>query len=235
MNNSVKKTINHLAVIMDGNRRWAKQNNLANYQGHRVGAQKAKMLIELAAKAEIKHLSLFVFSAENWHRTSAEVRYLLNLFESYLINEVNNLVANKIKLSVIGDIIRLDAILKRQIESINSLVIEDPVMNLYVCFSYGAQQEIVDAVKKAIKSNIDPQDLSVENFTQFLYSPEMPQIDMMIRTSGRRRISNFLLWHMAYAELYFIDKYWPDFNEEDFNIAIEEYKNRNRTFGKNES
>jgi len=232
MNNLQKNTLNHLAVIMDGNRRWAKQNNLPNYQGHKVGAQKAKMLIEIAAKAKIRHLSLFVFSTENWHRPPSEVEYLIELFESYLTDEVNNLVINKIKLFIIGDVKQLGGNLQKRIESINSLVVEDPMMNLYVTFSYGAQQEIVDAVKKAIKSNVALEDLNVENFTRFLYSPEMPEIDMLLRTSGRKRISNFLLWHMAYAELYFIDKYWPDFNEEDFNIAIEEYKNRNRTFGK---
>jgi undecaprenyl diphosphate synthase len=232
MDHSQKNTLNHLAVIMDGNRRWAKQNNLSNYHGHKVGGQKAKMLIEIAAKSGIKHLSLFVFSTENWHRPSVEVGYLLELFESYLTDEVSNLVTNKIKLSIIGDIKQLSSNLQNKIESINSLVVEDPKMNLYVTFSYGAQQEIVDAVKKAIKSNVAAEDVTVENFRQFLYSSEMPEIDMLIRTSGRKRISNFLLWHMAYAELYFVDKYWPDFSEEDFNIAIEEYKNRSRTFGK---
>jgi undecaprenyl diphosphate synthase len=224
-------TINHLAVIMDGNSRWAEQNNLPSYLGHKEGTHKAKLLIELAIQHEIKHLSLFAFSTENWSRPKDEVEYILELFYGYLNDEIENLIKNKIKLSIIGDLTKLSSKLQNKIQEIQKREIIDPALKLYINFSYGGKQEIVDAARKILSAKIDAKDITIENFNQFLYAPDMPDIDLVIRTGGNQRISNFLPWHIAYAELYFLKKYWPDFNEEDLKLAIDEYKKRLRTFG----
>lgn len=231
MQNHANKIINHLAIIMDGNSRWAKQNNLTSYVGHKKGAENVKKVIEFAINHKIKHLSLFAFSTENWQRPKEEVDYLLELLDLYLTQEIQNLIKNKIKLSVIGDTNKLSSGLQSKIATISEMAIDDIVLNLYITFSYGGRQEIIDAVKKALVSNIDHKILNTDNFKQFLYDPLMPDIDLIIRTGGNKRISNFLLWHCAYAELYFIDKYWPDFDLIDFNAAITDYNQRLRTFG----
>jgi undecaprenyl diphosphate synthase len=226
------KNINHIAIIMDGNSRWAHQNNLPSYSGHKQGVQTAKLAVQLALKYEIKNLSLFAFSTENWQRPAEEVDYILELFETHLNNEIENLIKNKVKLLIIGDLSKISQNLHNTINEINGNSLVDAKLNLYAAFSYGGKQEIVEAARKIIKSNIDPEQITVANFNKFLYAPEMPNIDLLIRTGNDKRISNFLLWHIAYAELYFLNKYWPDFNEEDFKSVMAEHNNRIRTFGK---
>jgi undecaprenyl diphosphate synthase len=225
-------TINHLAIIMDGNSRWADKQKIASYLGHKKGADTAKKTIELAIKYKIKNLSLFAFSTENWQRPEHEVTYLLKLLEKYLTTEIENLAKNRIKLSIIGDLSKLPEQLQNKIKLIEQQKIHEPVLNLYITFSYGAKQEILSAVKKILATNTSPDNLDDQSFRQFLYAPDMPDIDLVIRTGGNKRISNFLLWHIAYAELYFIDKFWPDFDELDLQNAIETYQNCSRTFGK---
>jgi undecaprenyl diphosphate synthase len=224
--------INHLAIIMDGNSRWAKQKNLPYYFGHRRGAAKAKLAIELAIDYNIKHLSLFAFSAENWQRPEAEVSYLMNLFERYLTKEINNLRKHGIKLYVIGDLSFLKDSLRQKIHDIMAAPpITTVRMHLYVALSYGAKDEIVNAVQKIIDAKIATNQVTLDTFKNFLYAPDMPDVDMVIRTGGNWRISNFLLWHIAYSELYFIDKFWPDFNKQEFDLAISSYQQTTRTFG----
>lgn len=223
--------MNHLAIIMDGNSRWAEKVGLPRFAGHEEGSKIAKQIIEYAAKTQIKNLSLFAFSTENWQRPESEVNYLLYLLEKYLDEEAENLVKNSIKLSVIGRFGKLSGSLQDKIKQIHQKALDDTVMNLYITFSYGGRQEIVDAAKACLNNNINPKELTEETFQKFLYAPSMPDIDFVIRTGGRRRISNFLLWHMPYAEIYFSDKYWPEFSQKDLDLAIQDYHSRVRTFG----
>ena len=223
--------INHLAIIMDGNSRWAKQNNLPYYIGHKKGAQKVKQVVEFAIQSNIKHLSLFAFSTENWQRPTEEVNYLIDLLDLYLSKDIDELVQKRVKLAIIGDFSRLSDEMRQKIHQVNSLQISDIVLHLYVTFSYGGRQEIIDAARKLIAGNILPDALDADSFKQALYAPNMPDIDLVIRTGGNKRISNFLLWHCAYAELHFIDKYWPDFDSSDFIDALQDYNKRLRTFG----
>ena len=226
-----QNTLNHLAIIMDGNSRWAMANNLNRNLGHKQGAQKAKMVIEWAGKIGIKYLSLFAFSTENWSRPSFEVQYLLNLLDWYLNNELVSLVKNGVKLQIIGDLETLTPEMRTKIKNLNNLTPQQTNINVYIAFSYGGQKELVDAVKRAIEQGLRSEDISQETFSQLLYAPEMPPIDLLIRTGGNQRMSNFFLWHTAYAELCFIEKYWPDFAECDLQEAVERYKDCQRTFG----
>ena len=226
-----QNTLNHLAIIMDGNSRWAMANNLNRNLGHKQGAQKAKMVIEWAGKIGIKYLSLFAFSTENWSRPSFEVQYLLNLLDWYLNNELVSLVKNGVKLQIIGDLETLTPEMRTKIKNLNNLTPQQTNINVYIAFSYGGQKELVDAVKRAIEQGLRSEDISQETFSQLLYAPEMPPIDLLIRTGGNQRMSNFFLWHTAYAELCFIEKYWPDFAECDLQEAVEKYKDCQRTFG----
>jgi len=223
--------MNHLAIIMDGNSRWAEKVGLPRFAGHEEGSKAAKQIIEYAAKNGIKNLSLFAFSTENWQRPEEEVQYLLYLLEKYLDEEAENLAKNKIKLFVIGRLEKLSSSLQDKINQIHQTSVDDSVMNLYITFSYGGRQEIVDAAKKCLINKINPETLTEETFQKFLYAPNMPDIDFVIRTGNRRRISNFLLWHMPYAEIYFSDKYWPEFSQKDLELAIADYQTRIRTFG----
>ena len=259
-----QNTLNHLAIIMDGNSRWAMANNLNRNLGHKQGAQKAKMVIEWAGTIGIKYLSLFIefllvvtfmimvavmyvlnydtnqiiiylslfaFSTENWSRPSFEVQYLLNLLDWYLNNELVSLVKNGVKLQIIGDLETLTPEMRTKIKNLNNLTPQQTNINVYIAFSYGGQKELVDAVKRAIEQGLRSEDISQETFSQLLYAPEMPPIDLLIRTGGNQRMSNFFLWHTAYAELCFIEKYWPDFAECDLQEAVERYKDCQRTFG----
>lgn len=223
--------MNHLAIIMDGNSRWAEKVGLPRFAGHEEGSKVAKQIIEYAAKNHIKNLSLFAFSTENWQRPEDEVNYLLYLLEKYLDEEAENLVKNKIKLFVIGRLEKLSSSLQDKINQMHQKVVTDPEMNLYITFSYGGRQEIVDAAKNCLMDNINPKELTESTFQKFLYAPNMPDIDFVIRTGGRRRISNFLLWHMPYAEIHFSDKYWPEFSQKDLELALHDYQTRIRTFG----
>jgi undecaprenyl diphosphate synthase len=235
LNEATNLSINHLGVIMDGNSRWAEQNNLSKHLGHKQGALTAKSLIEIATKYKIKHLSLFAFSTENWQRPAFEVTYLLSLFEDYLTKEFQALIDNKIQLLVVGDLSKLPESLKRKIQELNNYKTLNPVLSVYLMFSYGAKQEIIKAIKCIIddvKSSSETLNIDEESLKKYLYAPKMPDLDMVIRTGGDKRISNFLLWHIAYAELYFMDKYWPDFNEQDLISALTEYTKRTRTFGR---
>jgi undecaprenyl diphosphate synthase len=220
---------------MDGNSRWAEQNNLSKHFGHKQGAKAAKLLIENAVKYKIKNLSLFAFSTENWQRPVFEVTYLLKLLEDYLTSEFKALIDNQIQLIVVGDLSQLPKSLSNKIQEINDYKISDPVLSVYLMFSYGAKQEILGAVRRiisAVKTDSTILEVTDTDFKKYLHVPTMPDLDMVIRTGGNRRISNFLLWHIAYAELYFIDKYWPDFDQQDLKEALTQYAQRTRTFGR---
>jgi len=226
MTNSIK----HLAIIMDGNARWAVQHNLPKSEGHRAGANKIRELLPEFINLNVPYITLYTFSSENWQRSSTEVSFLIKLLSIYLKDELNNLHKNGIKIKVIGRLNLLNSSLQKQINNAIELTKNNNKLTLCIAFSYGSRQEITDACAKIIASG--KKEISENDLQNALYDPEMPDVDLLIRPGGLYRISNFLLWQAAYAELYFSPKYWPDFNKNDIYDAIDDYSKRKRTFGK---
>ncbi|MFT3793480.1 isoprenyl transferase [Flavobacterium sp.] len=239
---SLKTTINkdnlpkHLAIIMDGNGRWAKQKGMLRAFGHENGTKSVRMTVETCAKLGIENLTLYAFSTENWNRPKLEVDTLMKLLIASLKKELQTLQDNNIKLNMIGNIERLPASAKKELLAVMEKTKNNSRMTLTLALSYGSREEIVSAVRNIcdkVKNNIisiDGVDESIIN--QHLYTQNLPDVDLLIRTSGEHRISNFLLWQIAYAELYFTDVLWPDFKEEDLYAAIVSYQKRERRFGK---
>jgi undecaprenyl diphosphate synthase len=221
--------LNHLAVIMDGNARWAAKNGHTKAFGHKQGAEAAKNLVKNASALGIEYVTLYAFSSENWTRPESEISMLLDLLGYYIKNEIKNFEKNQIRLKVIGDLNKLSQSLQEKINETIEATKNYSKLTLTIAFSYGSRDEILQACQKAIDSGAKK--ITEENFKNFLYDPEMPDVDLLIRTSGVYRISNFLLWQAAYAELYFTDKFWPDFDKEDLLQAIENYSKRKRNFG----
>jgi undecaprenyl diphosphate synthase len=215
---------------MDGNGRWARKRGLPRVMGHKVGVESVRSVIRVARKVGIKYLTLYTFSSENWQRPKEEVSYLMQLLKTLLIKEVDDLKRQGVRIRAIG---RLGNLGKEVLEALNYAIEktkDNRELNLYLALSYGGRQEIVDAVNNILRLGI--KEVDEEKFRNFLYDPELPDVDLLIRTAGEYRISNFLLWHTAYAELYITDVLWPDFREEEFLKAIEDYSKRVRKFGK---
>jgi undecaprenyl diphosphate synthase len=223
------KELKHLAIIMDGNARWANLHNKAKAIGHRQGASAAKALLPFLPELSVKYVTLYAFSSENWNRPKLEVQMLLKLMSEYLISQLNILHEYGIKLKIIGDFSKLPQKMQDKIAQAMEATKEHNNMTLCVAFSYGGKAEIIDACKKLVATG--EKIIDEESLKPFLYDPEMPDVDLMIRTSGVQRISNFLLWQSAYAELYFLPKLWPDVTIEDIKIAINDYRQRFRSFG----
>jgi len=224
-----KNNLHHLAIIMDGNARWAKQNGKTKAEGHKQGAKIIKTLLPSASKLGIEYLTLYAFSSENWQRPKSEVSLLLELLRAYIDSTKDQLIEHNIRLKIVGKLDMLSDSLLAKINEVVDLTKNNSKMTLAIAFSYGSRMEIIDACQKIIDSG--NKSIDQDEFGNFLYDPEMPDVDLLIRTSGVHRLSNFLLWQAAYAELYFTDKLWPDFNEKDLKEAIEDYSNRKRTFG----
>lgn len=226
----------HIAIIMDGNGRWAKKRAMPRVVGHKAGGKALKKIITHAAKNHLKVLSIYAFSAENWLRPKEEVAFLMQLLDEYIIDEWASITENNIKFLVSGNISLIpektrDALIKLMEETKNNTGL---ILNM--ALSYSGQDEILDCVKK-ISTFVLNNEISIENITKEtivdnLYNKELPEVDLLIRTSGEKRISNFMLWRISYAELYFTDVLWPDFDENEFDNAIKEYKKRVRRFGK---
>jgi len=215
---------------MDGNGRWARKRGLPRVMGHKVGVESVRSVIRVARKVGIRYLTLYTFSSENWQRPKEEVSYLMQLLKTLLIKEVDELKRQGVRIRAIG---RLGNLGKEVLEALNYAIEktkDNKDLNLYLALSYGGRQEIVDAVNTMLRLGI--KEVDEEKFRNFLYDPELPDVDLLIRTAGEYRISNFLLWHTAYAELYITDVLWPDFREEEFLKAIEDYSKRVRKFGK---
>jgi undecaprenyl diphosphate synthase len=215
---------------MDGNGRWARKRGLPRVMGHKVGVESVRSVIRTASKVGIKYLTLYTFSSENWQRPKEEVSYLMQLLKTLLIREVDDLKRQGVRIRAIG---RLENLGKEVLEALNYAIEktkDNRDLNLYLALSYGGRQEIVDAVNTILGLGI--KEVDEEKFRNFLYDPELPDVDLLIRTAGEYRISNFLLWHTAYAELYITDVLWPDFREEEFLKALEDYSKRVRKFGK---
>ena len=226
----------HLAIIMDGNGRWAKQKGLLRAFGHENGTKSVRATVETCAKLGIENLTLYAFSTENWNRPKLEVDTLMKLLINSLKNELKTLTENRIRLHAIGNLDLLPKSAQKELLEVIETTKNNSRMTLTLALSYGSREEIISAVKQIsdkVKNNIisiDSIDESIIN--QHLYTRNLPEVDLLIRTSGEHRISNFLLWQIAYAELYFTPVLWPDFKEDDLYEAIISYQKRERRFGK---
>ncbi len=227
---------NHLAIIMDGNGRWAKQKGFLRAFGHENGTKSVRLVVETCAKLGIKNLTLYAFSTENWNRPKLEVETLMRLLISSLKNELKTLTENNIRLLSIGNLELLPKSAKKELEDVIEKTKNNTHMTLTLALSYGSREEILQAVRNIsdkVKNNIiSINDIDESIINQHLYTRNLPDVDLLIRTSGEHRISNFMLWQIAYAELYFTDVLWPDFKEEDLYEAIISYQKRERRFGK---
>ena len=226
----------HLAIIMDGNGRWAKQKGLLRAFGHESGTKAVRETVETCAKLGIENLTLYAFSTENWNRPKLEVDTLMKLLIKSLKNELKTLMNNNIKLNTIGNFEKLPSSAQKELSQVISQTKDNDRMTLTLALSYGSREEIVSAIKQIslkVKNNIISESAIDESIiNQHLYTQNLPDVDLLIRTSGEHRISNFLLWQIAYAELYFTDVLWPDFREKDLYEAIISYQKRERRFGK---
>ena len=226
---NINHNIKHLAIIMDGNARWATSCNLSKAEGHKKGAEVAKELILQILEFYIPYVTLYTFSSENWQRPKDEISLLMKLLNYYVENEIKTLHKRQIRLKIVGNLDKINSDLKNKILHAAELTKNNDKMTVCLAFSYGSREEIVHACQNIVNSGI--KQISEEIFSQFLYDKEMPNVDLYIRTGGFFRMSNFLLWQAAYAELYFIDKFWPDFSIDDLKVAIEDYSRRKRNFG----
>ena len=228
--------LQHIAIIMDGNGRWAKNKGLTRSEGHYEGSKNVKRIIKACIKNNIKYLSLYAFSTENWKRPKTEINILMKLLARFIMSEVDEFHKNDIRLLVSGDINRFSKKLQTAVTKVINLTKDNKRFILNVCLNYGSRDEILMAVKNIAddhkKSKLKISNINEELFKKYLYNGEIiPDPDFLIRTSGESRISNFLLWQIAYSELYFTKTLWPDFDEKKLKTAITAYKKRNRKFG----
>jgi undecaprenyl diphosphate synthase len=221
----------HVGIIMDGNGRWAEVRGIPRIEGHRRGVERIKEVVEVSAELGLKALTLYAFSIENWRRPSSEVTTLMKLLELYLKKEFGNLIKNNIVFKTIGDIWRLPEDIQKVIRETEEKTSFNKGMILVAAWSYSGRNEILRAIKKMLYSGVRPEEISEEVFNSYLDTAGLPAPDLIIRTSGEMRISNFLLWQGAYSELYFTDTLWPDFTKDEFLLAIQDYQRRERRFG----
>tara|TARA_A100000164_G_scaffold351782_1_gene356849 strand:- start:29 stop:730 length:702 start_codon:yes stop_codon:yes gene_type:complete len=224
------KVPNHIAIVMDGNGRWARNKKLDRFKGHEKGVKVVKEITKYCSELGVNYLTLYTFSNENWNRPASEVLSLMNLFRKTLIKEVNLILENDIKFKVIGDRSKLDLLTRRKIDDLESKTKNNKKMNLVLALSYGSRQEIITAINKLLKNKTS--EINIDDFTSSLYTKEIPDPDLLIRTGYEKRLSNFLLWQIAYSEIFFIDEYWPNFNKEILKDIIDEYSLRERRYGK---
>ena len=228
--------LTHIAIIMDGNGRWAKKQGLPRSMGHKKGAEIVKEIAKAANERGIKFLTLYAFSTENWGRPKDEVETLMSLLRQYLKSDLSELKKNNIRIRFIGERNMLDADIVQNMHKLERETKDNSGLCLCLAISYGARQEIVQAAQKLaslIKNgDLSESDVDIQNFSAMLYTHEMPDPDIVIRTSGEQRISNFLLWQAAYAELFFTNTLWPDFSAQELDNIIEQFKSRERRYGK---
>jgi undecaprenyl diphosphate synthase len=236
LQNDVKKIPQHIAIIMDGNGRWAQAQGKGRVAGHKAGVDSVRAVVKGARKAEVKALTLFAFSSENWQRPEKEVTVLMDLFMFVLTKEVKRLHKNNIRFQVIGDLSRFSERLQKIITKSEQLTINNTGLVLSVAANYGGRWDITNAAKQLVSqvqnNEITFDDINEDSLHEHTCLAKLPSLDLMIRTGGDYRISNFLLWQAAYAEFYFTDTLWPDFNEDEFTQAINVYDQRERRFGK---
>jgi undecaprenyl diphosphate synthase len=225
----------HVAIIMDGNGRWAKRRGLSRVRGHLAGTESVRVVVRLAQRLGLQYLTLYAFSEENWQRPQREIRALMSLLKRFLRQELAEMQENRIALKAIGDLSRLPRDVREELDRISKATAPGARMVLTLALSYGGQSEIIHAVRTLagdlMAGRLKPEDLDPARFSRYLYTADMPDPDLLIRTSGEHRLSNFLLWQSAYTELYFTETLWPDFREAAFLEALADYEGRMRRFG----
>lgn len=222
----------HIAIILDGNGRWAKSKGMPRSYGHIQGAKNLDRIVEAAYDMGVKYLTVYCFSTENWNRPAEEVEALMKLLRQYMKTAQTRAKKNNIRTRVIGDISRLDEDLQKSILELEKVSAEYDGINLNIAINYGSRDEIVRGVRKMLEDNLKPEELDEAVFSSYLDTKDIPDPDFLIRTSGEQRLSNYLLWQLAYAEMYFTDVPWPEFSPEDLKAAVEFYSKRDRRYGK---
>lgn len=228
--------LDHIAIIMDGNGRWAKKRGLPRSMGHKKGAEAVKEITKAAANLGVKYLTLYAFSTENWNRDSEEVESLMDLLRQYLKSDLKEVQENGVRIRFIGERSMLASDIVESMNRLEAETAQNDKMTLCLAISYGSRQEIVNAARKiaelAKRGDIQPEDVDVKMFSGMLYTQDIPDPDLLIRTSGEQRLSNYLLWQLAYAEFFFSDVLWPDFDERTLTDIIADFKSRERRYGK---
>ena len=229
------KIPNHVAIILDGNGRWAKSKGMPRNYGHTVGAKNVETVCRAADELGIKYLTLYAFSTENWNRPQNEVNALMKLLEGYLKNCIKTADKNNMRVRVIGEITRLSNAFQQRIHELETASASNTGLNLTIAINYGSRDEILRAVRHMVEDaregNLETKDIDENVFSSYLDTRELPDPDLLIRTSGEQRLSNYLLWQLAYSEFYFTDVPWPDFHKKELELAIEAYNKRDRRFG----
>lgn len=233
---STDNICNHIAIIMDGNGRWAKKRGMPRSYGHKKGAENVVNITRSMKDSGVKYLTLYAFSTENWQRSEDEVQALMELLNNYLDNEFQEIMENDVKIVFIGERYMLSKDLQQKIQFVEDKSKNNKSLTLCIALSYGSRQEILSAVKKVSKlvknGDLSEDDISQETISSLLYTKDIPDPDILIRTSGEQRISNYLLWQIAYTELFFTDTLWPDFSKNELDEIIKKYSNRERRYGK---
>lgn len=229
------KIPNHVAIILDGNGRWAKSKGMPRNYGHTVGAKNVETVCRAADELGIKYLTLYAFSTENWNRPQNEVNALMKLLEGYLKNCIKTADKNNMRVRVIGEITRLSNAFQQRIHELETASASNTGLNLTIAINYGSRDEILRAVRHMVEDaregKLETKDIDENVFSSYLDTRELPDPDFLIRTSGEQRLSNYLLWQLAYSEFYFTDVPWPDFHKKELELAIEAYNKRDRRFG----
>jgi undecaprenyl diphosphate synthase len=235
MTSSDQHQVSHIAIIMDGNGRWAKERGLPRAEGHRAGAESIREVTQACIELGVKYLTLYAFSSENWNRPKNEVDGLMKLLDRFLDDKASELDKQNIRLLAIGDLDRLPAATRKRLDRIQEQTKNHQTMTLVLALSYGAREEITAAVRSIAKAVVagkfSIEEIDPELFSRHLYTKNIPDPDLLIRTSGEMRVSNFLLWQISYSEIVIVKKMWPDFRQGDLFAAVEEYKKRHRRFG----
>ena len=221
----------HIAIIMDGNGRWAKEKGKLRVEGHKKGAENIEKIIDYSIKLGVKYLTVYAFSTENWKRPEAEVKALMKLFAKYLDDKKEELRKQGVKLLVTGTEENIPNKLLKKIRDTEEYLSDCNQITFNIAFNYGGRKEIVDGINKILKENRGNKEINEEEFKKYMYRPEIPDPELVIRTSGEFRVSNFLLWEIAYSEFYVTNVYWPDFDEREYDLAIASYNKRDRRFG----
>jgi len=222
----------HVAIIMDGNGRWAKEKGRTRIKGHQEGARQVKKIVRFADDLGVRFVTLYAFSVENWARPSFEVSALMRLIRTYIVRERDELHAEGVRFRLVGRLDELAPEIQRQAEISAKLMEKNTGLTLSLCINYGGRAEIIDGVKRMIREGLPPERITEDLMHDYLYAPDVPDPDLIVRTSGEMRLSNFLLWQSAYAELYVTPVFWPDFDDVEFLKAIKVYQDRERRFGK---
>ncbi|MCC7543228.1 di-trans,poly-cis-decaprenylcistransferase [bacterium] len=221
----------HVGFILDGHRRWAKEQGLPILEGHRQGYKNFKEIGLKTLESGVKYVTAYVWSRENWQRSTEEVAFIMKLLEWVAKHELDDIHTRGVRIRIAGNDDRLSEKILKLIRKAEDHTKNNTNGTLVLCLNYGGHEEIVDATKRIVRSGMNPEEITEETISQNIYVPDVPPVDLIIRSSGEKRLSGFMLWRAAYAELYFIDKKWPDFDETDLSAALEDYANRQRRFG----